>query len=118
MRIPISKPLLGKEEEEAVRKVMASGILAHGPEVEKFEEEFAGYLGVKHVVAVSNGTVALDVALKAIGIKKGDEVITTPFTFIATANSILYQGARPVFADINPETYTIDPDKVCLLYTS
>ncbi|MEB3757000.1 MAG: DegT/DnrJ/EryC1/StrS family aminotransferase [Desulfurococcales archaeon] len=118
LRIPISKPLLGKEEEEAVRKVMASGILAHGPEVEKFEEEFASYLGVKHVVAVANGTVALDVALKAIGIKNGDEVITTPFTFIATANSILYQGARPVFADINPETYTIDPDKVLELVNS
>ncbi|MCE4607183.1 MAG: DegT/DnrJ/EryC1/StrS family aminotransferase [Desulfurococcales archaeon] len=118
MRIPISKPLMGKEEEEAVRRVMVSGILAHGPEVERFEEEFAEYLGVKHVVAVSNGTLALDTALKAAGIKEGDEVITTPFTFIATANSIIYQGARPVFADIDSETYTIDPDKVLELVNS
>ncbi len=117
MRIPIAKPLLGKEEEEAVKKVIETGILAHGPEVEAFEEEFAKYLGVKHVIAVSNGTTALDVALKAAGIKDGDEVITTPFTFIATANSILYQNAKPVFADIDPETYTLDPDSVMELLT-
>ena len=117
MRIPIARPLLGREEEEAVRKVIESGILAHGPEVEAFEEEFAEYLGVKHVIAVSNGTTALDVALKAAGIKEGDEVITTPFTFIATSNSILYQNAKPVFADIDPETYTLDPDSVMELLT-
>jgi perosamine synthetase len=117
LRIPIARPLLGEEEEEAVRKVIRSGILAHGPEVEAFEKEFAEYLGVKHVIAVSNGTTALDVALKAAGIKPGDEVITTPFTFIATANSILYQNARPVFADIDPETYTLDPNSVMELVT-
>ncbi|MCE4614168.1 MAG: DegT/DnrJ/EryC1/StrS family aminotransferase [Desulfurococcales archaeon] len=112
MRIPISKPFLGRDEEEAVRKVIETGILTHGPEVEKFEMEFAEYLGVKHVIAVSNGTVALDVALKAAGIKNGDEVITTPFTFIATANAVLYQRAKPIFADIKYDTYTIDPDSV------
>jgi perosamine synthetase len=112
IRIPIAKPILGAEEYEAVRRVLESGILAHGPEVEAFEKEFADYVGVKHAVAVANGTAALDVALKAIGIKPGDEVITTPFTFIATANSILFQGARPVFADIDLKTYNIDPESV------
>ncbi len=118
IRIPIAKPLLGAEEFEAVKRVMESGILAHGPEVEAFEKEFAEYIGVKHAVAVANGTAALDIALKAIGIGPGDEVITTPFTFIATSNAILFQGAKPVFADIDPETYNLDPDNVLEKITS
>ncbi len=117
-RIPIAKPLLGEEEYNAVKRVLESGILAHGPEVEEFEREFAEYIGVEYAVAVANGTAALDIALKAIGVKKGDEVITTPFTFIATANSILFQGAKPVFADIDPRTYNIDPEDVLNKITS
>ncbi|MFA4702000.1 DegT/DnrJ/EryC1/StrS family aminotransferase [Pyrococcus kukulkanii] len=110
--IPIAKPLIGEEEIKAVTEVLKSGMLAHGKEVEAFEREFAQYLGVKHAVAVTNGTAALDVALKALGIKPGDEVITTPFTFIASANAILFQGAKPVFADIDPKTFNLNPDDV------
>ncbi|WP_087036075.1 DegT/DnrJ/EryC1/StrS family aminotransferase [Thermococcus litoralis] len=111
-QIPIAKPLIGDEEIEAVVNVLKSGMLAHGKEVEAFEKEFAEYLGTKHGVAVANGTAALDVALKALKIGPGDEVITTPFTFIASANSILFQGAKPVFADIDPKTYNLDPNDV------
>ncbi|MCO6042270.1 DegT/DnrJ/EryC1/StrS family aminotransferase [Thermococcus alcaliphilus] len=110
--IPIAKPLIGDEEIEAVVNVLKSGMLAHGKEVEAFEKEFAEYLGAKHGIAVSNGTAALDVALKALKIGPGDEVITTPFTFIASANSILFQGAKPVFADIDPKTFNLDPNDV------
>ena len=108
--IPIAKPLIGGEEIEAVVRVLKSGRLVQGPEVAAFEEEFARYIGVKHAIAVCNGTAALDIALKAIGIKPGDEVITTPFTFIASANCILFQGAKPVFTDIDPRTFNLDPD--------
>ena len=110
--IPIAKPLIEEEEINAVVEVLKSGMLAHGKEVEAFEKEFADYLGAKHGIAVANGTAALDVALKALKIKAGDEVITTPFTFIASANSILFQGAKPVFADIDPKTFNLDPNKV------
>ncbi|GAB6100857.1 DegT/DnrJ/EryC1/StrS family aminotransferase [Thermococcus atlanticus] len=110
--IPIAKPLIEEEEINAVVEVLKSGMLAHGKEVEAFEKEFAQYLGAKHGIAVANGTAALDVALKALKIKAGDEVITTPFTFIASANSILFQGAKPVFADIDPETFNLDPNEV------
>lgn len=111
-RIPIAKPMIEEEEIKAVAEVLRSGMLAQGKEVEFFEQEFANYIGVKHAIAVANGTLALDIALKAIGIKPGDEVITTTFTFIATANAILYQGAKPVFADIDPRTYNLDPNDV------
>ncbi len=110
--IPIAKPLIGDEEINAVVEVLKSGMLAHGKEVEAFEEEFAEYLGAKHGIAVMNGTVALDVALKALKIGPGDEIITTPFTFIASANCILFQGAKPVFADIDPKTFNLDPNEV------
>ncbi len=110
--IPIAKPLIGDEEVKAVERVLRSGMLACGEEVRKFEREFSEYLGVKHAIAVVNGTAALDIALKSLGIKQGDEVITTPFTFIASANCVLYQNARPVFADIDPKTYNLDPDCV------
>ena len=110
--IPIARPFIGDEEVEAVTRVLRSGMLAQGEEVRLFEREFAEYIGVKHAVAVANGTAALDIALKALGIGPGDEVITTPFTFIATANAILFQGAKPVFADIDPRTYNLNPDSV------
>jgi perosamine synthetase len=110
--IPIAKPLISDEEINAVIDVLKSGMLAHGKEVEAFEKEFAQYLGAKHGIAVCNGTAALDVALKALKIKPGDEVITTPFTFMASSNVILFQGAKPIFADIDPKTFNLDPNEV------
>ena len=110
--IPIAKPLLGKEEIDAVTKVLSSGMIAQGPKVEEFELAFSEYTGCGYAAAVNSGTAALHIALLAHGIGKEDEVITSPFTFIATANSILYTGAKPVFADIEPETYNIDPEKI------
>ena len=108
--ISIAKPLIGKEEKQAVLEVLESGVLAQGPRVRAFEEAFAKYCGAKHAVATSSGTTALHVALLAHGIGPEDEVITTPFTFIASANSILYVGARPVFVDIDPVTFNLRPD--------
>lgn len=107
--ISISKPQIGEEEKQAVLQVLESGQLAQGPKVKEFEERFAAWCGVKYAVATSSGTTALHVALLAHGIGQGDEVITTPFSFIASANCILYAGATPVFADIEPEYYTLDP---------
>ena len=110
--IQLSKPTIGKLEEREILKVLRSGCLASGSYVEKFEKEFSRYLGVKFSVATSSGTTALDVALKAAGINKGDGVLTTPFSFIATSNAILYQGAIPVFADINPLTFNLSPESL------
>lgn len=110
--IPIAKPLIGNEEIENVLAVLKSGTIAEGPKVKEFEEAFAKYVGVKHAVAVNSGTAALHVALLARGIGKGDEVITVPFTFIATANSILYTGAKPVFTDVEADTFNIDPEGI------
>jgi dTDP-4-amino-4,6-dideoxygalactose transaminase len=110
--IPIAKPLLGQEEIDGVAEVIRSGIVAEGPRTKEFEDAFKEYVGAGHAIAVSSGTAALHVALLAKGIGKGDEVITTPFTFIATANSVLYTGAKPVFADIEPDTFNIDPEDI------
>ncbi len=110
--IPIAKPVTTNEELKAIEDVLKSGMLAQGKVVGEFENKFSDYIGVKNSIAVSNGTVALDIALKALGIKEGDEVITTPFTFIATANAILYQKAKPVFADIDERTFNINPDEI------
>lgn len=118
IRIPIARPYLGKEEADAVVRVLESGMIAYGPEAQRFEEEFASYVGTDYAIAVTSGTVALDLVLKAYKIGPGDEVITTPFSFIATANAIIYQGARPVFVDIQPDTFNIDPDKVVEAITS
>ena len=111
-KIRIVVPQLGSEEENAVLEVLRTRHIASGPKVREFEEKFSKYIGVKHAIAVANGTVALDLLLKSAGIKQGDEVITSPFSFIATANSILFQGAKPVFVDIDPETFNLDPEKV------
>ncbi|MBP2031236.1 dTDP-4-amino-4,6-dideoxygalactose transaminase [Methanohalophilus levihalophilus] len=110
--INIAKPDIGQDEIEAVTEVMKSGMIASGPQVTEFEKEFASYIGTKHAVAVNSGTAALHAALLANDIGKGDEVITTPFTFIATGNSILFTGAKPVFADIDPISFNIDPDLI------
>lgn len=107
--IPIAKPQLNQEEIDAVTEVLRSGMIAQGPGVEEFERAFAEYTGSEYAVAVNSGTAALHTALLAHGIGKGDEVITSPFSFIATGNSILYTGAKPVFADIEADTYNIDP---------
>lgn len=109
--IPIAKPMIGSEEINAVAKTMESGGLAQGLRVQAFEEQFADYIGVSHAVATSSGTAGLHVALLAHGIGAGDEVVTTPFSFIATANAVLFTGARPVFADIG-EDYNIDPEGI------
>ncbi len=109
--IPIAKPMIGSEEIDAVTETMKSGGLAQGLRVQAFEERFAEYIGVSHAVATSSGTAGLHVALLAHGIGTGDEVVTTSFSFIATANAILFTGARPVFADIG-EDYNIDPEKI------
>ena len=101
--IPISKPDITDADKAAVMEVLDSGIIAMGPRTLKFEEAFAGFCGVRHAVAVSSGTTALHIALLANGIGPGDEVITTPFTFIATINSIIFVGAKPVFVDIDEE---------------
>lgn len=112
MMIPIAKPQIGEEELKAVQDVMNSGIISQGEAVGEFEENFAGYIGVENAVAVNSGTAALHLALLANGIGAGDEVITTPFTFIATANSILFTGARPVFVDIEEDTFNINAEKI------
>jgi dTDP-4-amino-4,6-dideoxygalactose transaminase len=110
--IPISKPNLDNLEKEAVLEVLNSGIIASGPKVKEFERQFADYCGAKHAIAVSNGTCSLHTCLVMNGIGKGDRVLTTPFSFIATANSILHAGAMPVFADIREDSFNIDPDKI------
>ena len=112
IKVSIASPVIEEEEINAVIDVMKSGMIAQGPKVIEFEEEFATYVGAKYGIATNSGTSALHVALLAAGIGEGDEVITTPFTFAATGNSILYTGARPVFVDIDPETFTIDPAKI------
>jgi len=115
--VPVGRPLLGKEEEKAVVEVLRSGMLAQGHKVEELEKDFAKKCGVKYAVATSNGTTALHLALLACGIKQGDEVITTPFTFAATGNAIVYVGAKPVFADICEDDYNIDPTSIEKLIT-
>jgi dTDP-4-amino-4,6-dideoxygalactose transaminase len=107
--IPAAKPLIGDEERAAVDRVLQSGMLAQGPEVAAFENEFSRIVAGRQCVAVNSGTSGLHLALIAAGIKKGDEVIVPSFTFAATANSVALTGATPVFVDIDPRTFTINP---------
>lgn len=110
--IPIAKPFIGDEEIKEVESVLRSGFIAQGPKVAEFEDKFANYIGTRHAIATSSGTTALHVALLCAGIGKDDEVITTPFSFAATANTILYVGAKPVFVDIDPKTFNINPELI------
>lgn len=107
--IPVAKPILGKEEIREVGKILRSGKLVQGEYVEKFEKEFAKFCGVDFAIATSSGSTALYTSLLASEIGSGDEVITTPFSFIATANSIISARAKPVFVDIDPRTFNINP---------
>ena len=112
-KIPLFDIYYDNQEIEAVTKTIRSGIWSgEGNEVKKLEKEFADYMDVKYAIAMNSGTSTLHSLLLAYGISSGDEVITTPFTFIATANSALFVGAKPVFVDIEQETYGIDPDKI------
>jgi perosamine synthetase len=107
--IPLAKPELGRREEELVLEVLRSGRLSLGPMLERFERDFAAWLGVEDAVAVSSGTAALHLGVRALGWSAGEEVLTTPFSFVASANCLLYEGVRPVFCDVDPETLNIDP---------
>ena len=117
IKVPVAKPIIGDEEIENVVEVLKSGMIAQGPKVAEFEQKFADWIGTKYAIAVNSGTAALHVALLSCGIGKGDEVITTPFTFIASGNAIVYTGAKPVFADIDLKTYTLNPDTIESLIT-
>ena len=110
-KIPITIPLTGREEEEAAAEVIRSGWLTQGPRTAEFERTVAGYVGASQAVATNNCTAALILALEAVGVGPGDEVVTTPYSFIATANSIMARGAKPVFADINLDSYNLDPER-------
>jgi perosamine synthetase len=116
--INMAKPIMEAEEKQAVLEVLDSGMLAQGDRVEEFEKAFANICSTRFAIATSNGTTALHIAILANNIKPGDEVITTPFTFIASANSILYAGATPVFVDIDPRTFNIDVDQIEAAITS
>ena len=114
--IPIARPLVGDDEIVAVAAVLRSGELAQGRWVADFECAFAEFCGVSYAIATSSGTTALQLALLAHAIGPGDEVITTAFTFIASSNAILHVGARPVFGDIEADTFNLDPESVeCLI---
>jgi dTDP-4-amino-4,6-dideoxygalactose transaminase len=110
--IPIARPQMGEEEKELVWSALSSGGLAQGIRVHELEERFAEFIGVPHAVATSSGTTALHLALLAAGVGAGDEVITVPFTFIASANSVLFTGARPTFVDVEGATFNIDVDRI------
>jgi perosamine synthetase len=107
--IPLARPVIGPEEEAAVLEVLRSGQLSLGPRVPAFEEAFAARLGAVHASAVSSGTAGLHLALRAVGVTDGDEVVTSPFSFVASANAAVFERARPVFADIDPVTLNLDP---------
>ena len=108
-RIPLARPDLGPREEELVREVLRSGRLSLGPMLERFERGLAGWLGVEDAVAVSSGTAALHLGVRALGWGPGEEVVTSPLSFVASANCLLYEGATPVFCDVDPVTLNLDP---------
>lgn len=109
-KVPMSAPDITEDDIQAVAEVVRSGRLALGPKTEEFEKAIAEYVGVRHAVAVNSGTTALHLIVKALGISPGDEVLVPSFTFVASANVVLYERAMPVFVDIEPETYNLDPE--------
>jgi perosamine synthetase len=115
--IPLARPVLGPPEEQAVLEVLRSGQLSLGPRLAEFERGFAARVGAPHASAVSSGTAGLHLALRAVGVGEGDEVVTSPFSFVASANAALYERARPVFADIDPVTLNLDPDAAAAAVT-
>jgi dTDP-4-amino-4,6-dideoxygalactose transaminase len=110
--IQLSKPIIGEKEKALVKEVLDSGMLAQGPKVKEFEEKLAKFCGANFAVAVNSGTAAIHASLYAAGIREGDEVITVPFTFVATVNPIIMQRAKPVFVDVKEDTFNIDPNLV------
>ena len=111
-RIPLAKPVIGERERELVDEVLRSGQLSLGPMGPRFERAWAERIGVEHAVAVSSGTAGLHLCLHALGIGPGDEVVTSSFSFVASANAILFTGATPVFAEVDPLTFNMDPAAV------
>jgi len=116
--LPLGRPVLGAREEELVLEVLRSGNLSLGRRLPEFEREFAARLRVSYASAVSSGTAGLHLALRAVGVSDGDEVITSPFSFVASANVAVYERARPVFADIDPVTLNLDPDAAAAAITN
>ncbi|OPY57873.1 MAG: UDP-4-amino-4-deoxy-L-arabinose--oxoglutarate aminotransferase [Pelotomaculum sp. PtaU1.Bin035] len=112
MIVPLSSPDIGRRERDLINEVLDSNILSIGPKVEQFERMVAGYLGVKEAIAVNSGTSGLHLAVRALGIGEGDEVITSPFSFVSSSNCLIFERARPVFADINQRTLNIDPAEI------
>lgn len=110
--IPIARPQIGEEEKRQVLQVLESGNLVAGPRVAEFEVAFAAYLTIPHAVATASGSSALQVAMLALGIGAGDRVVTTPFTFAASSNAVIHAGAQPVFVDVDPATFNLDPSAV------
>jgi perosamine synthetase len=110
--IPLAQPDIGEEEIRLVNEVLRSGWLSMGPKVGEFEELFASYIGTKHAIAVNSGTSGLHLCMNAIGIKKGEEVITSPFSFIASSNCIMFEHGKPVFVDIDPDTLNMDVERI------
>jgi perosamine synthetase len=109
-RIPLARPEIGEREKELVLEVLRSGSLSLGPMIDRFERELAAWLAVDDAVAVSSGTAALHLGVRAVGWGPGDEVVTTPLSFVASANCLLYEGATPIFCDVDPVTLNLDPD--------
>ncbi|HMA26391.1 MAG: DegT/DnrJ/EryC1/StrS family aminotransferase [Solirubrobacterales bacterium] len=110
--IPLARPELGPREEELLLEVVRSGALSLGPKLEQFERDFADWLGDGYALAVSSGTAALHLGVRAMGWSEGDEIITSPLSFVASTNCLLYEGAKPAFCDIDPVTLTLDPELV------
>ena len=115
--IPLAQPMLGEAEEQRVLEVLRSGRLSLGPVAGEFEDAFARRVGAPYASAVSSGTAGLHLALRTVGVSDGDEVITSPFSFVASANVAVYERARPVFADIDPVTFNLDPDAAAAAVT-
>src|SRR3989338_6449202 len=112
MEIPLSKPDITDRERNAVQEVLKTSSLSLGKKYIEFQNIIAKFVGVKYAVAVNSGTSGLHLIIRALGIKKGDEVITTPFSFVASANCVLYEGAKPVFVDIDKNIFNIDVSKI------